>query len=237
MKKYLAVIPARGGSKRLPRKNVRLLGGKPLIAWSITAARNSGVFEEVLLSTDDDEVARIGEACGASVPWLRPSELATDTAGAADVLHHAATEFEKASKTRLDAIVLLQPTSPFRSAQTIKAALAVFEEAGGDVTVVGVSPANTHPYWTLKIDGEGNLTPFTAAGQNMRSQDLPDAYEYNGTIYIVPRDHLMQTCSIYTQPFKPYVITDPVECIDIDTPFDWAIAQCFALQQTGENNE
>src|SRR5438477_507317 len=115
----LAVIPARGGSKRLPRKNIRLLAGRPLVTWTIEAARRSGVFSEVLVSTDDVEIADISRRHGASVPWLRPESISGDAATPVDVLLHAVEWLEHLPGTRFDAVMWLQPTSPFRRSETI----------------------------------------------------------------------------------------------------------------------
>ena len=125
-KKVLAVIPARGGSKRLQRKNVLPLGGIPLVAWSIRAAKQSGVFCDILVSTDDQEIADIAILHGARVPWMRPAELANDTASVVDVLIHDLNRYEAMAKADIDAVMLLQPTSPYRRASTIREAVETF---------------------------------------------------------------------------------------------------------------
>lgn len=226
--RLLAVVPARGNSRRLPGKNIKPLAGKPLIAWTIEAALASGVFVDVLVTTDSREIADAAARHGASVPWLRPAELATDTATSLDVLVHAVRAYQAAGDCPLDGVMLLQPTSPFRRPETIRRAVDAFRAAGGQ-SVVGVSPAATHPYWCLVLDEQGGLRPYSSdRGLAMNSQSLPPVYAVNGVLYLVATDHLLTNRDLYTRPFWPEIIDDPVECLDIDTPFDWAIAETFS---------
>jgi CMP-N,N'-diacetyllegionaminic acid synthase len=225
--RILAVIPARAGSKRLPGKNLRVLAGKPLLAWTIEAAARSGVFSEVLVSTDDEQTAEVARRHGASAPWLRPAALSGDSAMPVEVLLHAVEAQERAG-TVPEAVMWLQPTSPFRSSATIREAARIFSGAGG-LSVIGVSPAATHPYWCMSLDAAGNLVPFGGRERlSLRSQDLPPAYEVNGTIYLLTVEHLRRQGSLYTDPFRPVVVTDEIERLDIDSPFDWEIAEHFA---------
>lgn len=235
--KTLAIIPARGGSKRLPRKNIKPLDGLPLIAWTIRAARASQVFVDVLVSTDDAEIAAVAQQHGGKAPWLRPPELATDTAGAVDVMLHAVSQWESAQNQTVDAVCLLQPTSPFRRPRSLQGAMETFAAASG-LSVIGVSPAATHPYWCMRLTDEGHLAPFSnAEGLSLRSQELPPVYEVNGALYLVRREHLFAAQSLYTKPYLPAIIADPVEALDIDTPFDWAVAERFAPDiNNGFNN-
>ena len=174
-KNLLAVIPARGGSKRLPRKNLLELGGKPLISWTIESALKSGCFSNVLVSTDDQQISDIARNCGAFVPWLRPQELATDDASSIDVVLHAADWYEREVQC-ITGIMLLQPTSPFRSVETIRQACEVFFNCNTMDPVVSVSPAINHPAWTFSMVN-GNLKPFCDwNGLHLRSQDLLPAY-------------------------------------------------------------
>lgn len=235
--RILAVIPARSSSKRLPGKNVRPLDGLPLIAWTLRAARLSGVFHDILVSTDAEEIAETARAHGGKVPWLRPAELAQDASTAVDVLLHAVQAWEAEAGVRADAVCLLQPTSPFRKPESMRRAVQQFVEAGGQ-SVIGVSPAATHPYWCMRLSADGHLEPFKAEdGLTRRSQELPPVYEVNGLLYLVNRDYLLAEHSLYTKPMLPAIITDPVESLDIDTPFDWAVAERFASQVNGEFNE
>lgn len=222
-KRFLAIVPARGGSKRLPRKNVLPLGGKPLIAWTIDSARESGSFVDVLVSTDDDEIASVSRAHGALVPWLRPAEFATDTARSIDVVLHALDWYEK-ELGRVDGVMLLQPTSPFRSVGTIREAVRRFCEHGADAPLVSVSPAETHPAWTFSLEGT-LMQPFCGWDQlKLRSQDLPPAYTLNGAIYLSSPARLRGSESFFAQDMHAIVMRDRAEILDIDTQEDWAQA-------------
>lgn len=236
--RILAIIPARGGSKRLPRKNVLPLGGKPLIAWTIEAALESGCFVDVLVSTDDEEIADVAQAAGAMVPWLRPAELATDTAGSADVIAHALAWYER-ENGRVDAVLLLQPTSPFRSAESIRGAVRTYGEQTGQVRypVVSVSPAITHPAWTFTWR-DGALQPSQGwEPLGLRSQDLPSAYALNGALYVIPAADVRGGLPIVRPGVLPYVMTDSRESLDIDTVDDWALASYWAKRANERADE
>jgi len=230
----LGLILARGGSKRLPGKNIRLLGGKPLLAWTILAARESGVLDDLLLSTDDATLAALGEEWGARAPWLRPEALATDTASSMDALFHA-IEMCTAEGRRPDAVLLLQPTSPFRSAATIRRAVAEFGEHLHPL--VAVSPAQSHPVWCYRLDAEEKMLPYCddppggkGAGEYTRSQDLPPAYQINGSLYLATTEDLLSYRSYFTQETRALIIDDPREALDIDDAWDWKIAELIASE-------
>jgi CMP-N-acetylneuraminic acid synthetase len=228
--RLLAVIPARGGSKRLPRKNVLPLAGRPLICWSIDAALASGVFDDVLVSTDDEEIATVARAAGALVPWLRPAELASDTATSAAVLQHALAWYEGA-RGPAEAVVLLQPTSPFRGAASIREAVAAFQaqdehEARG--AVVSVSPAAQHPAWCFQLEG-GLMEPFLGwEALQRRSQDLPPAYALNGSIYVIPAAMVRAGHAPLGPGTRAFVMPEPEAAVDIDTEADWQAAAVLA---------
>ena len=231
----LGVVPARGGSKRLPRKNVRPLAGRPLVAWTVDAARASGVLDDVLVSTDDAEIAEAARAAGASVPWLRPAELATDTAASVDVLRHALA-WHEAERGPVEAVVLLQPTSPFRSAASIRGAVAAFRaQAGGEPqAVASVSRALQHPAWCFRIDGEA-MQPFLGwEPLRQHSQDLPPAYALNGAVYVVPAAALRRGAPLLGPGLRAFVMDDPREALDIDDADDWRAAESLAPQLAGE---
>lgn len=222
--KLLALIPARGGSKRVPGKNIRAFGGKPLIAWSIEAARDSGVCVEVRVSTDDAAIADVAARHGAVVPGLRPAELATDTAASVDVALHALDHYE-AAHGAVDGLLLLQPTSPFRSAATIRRAAALFAEGGGRHPVVSLSPASCHPAWCFRPTA-GGLEPFLGwEALARRSQDLDAAYMLNGAVYLIAPRRLREARAFLTPDTRPLLMDDAREAIDIDTPEDWAQAE------------
>ena len=227
--RVLAVVPARGGSKRLPRKNVLPLAGRPLIEWSIRAALDSGVCEDVLVSTDDAEIADIALRSGALVPWLRPANLSNDTAPTAPVLAHALAWYEQ-EHGAVEAVLLLQPTSPFRTADSVKAACAEFTSQSGRPlnTVVGVSPVDHHPAWTFYLRN-GVAEPCLGWEPfSKRSQDLPPAYRLNGAIYVIPATDVRQGLPIVRPGVIAHPMPDPVEGLDIDTPDDWIEAERLA---------
>jgi CMP-N,N'-diacetyllegionaminic acid synthase len=227
--RLLAVVPARGGSKRLPRKNVLPLAGRPLIEWTIDAARASARCVDVLVSTDDEEIAAEARRAGALVPWLRPAELATDTAGSAGVVAHALAWYES-ERGAVDAVLLLQPTSPFRSPASIRGAVETYNAQPGSPRhpVISVSPASTPPAWTFALrDGELHPTLGWDLLQ-LRSQDLPPAYAINGALYVIPAEEVRACGPIVRPGVLPFVMTDPRECLDIDTPEDWALATHWA---------
>lgn len=221
--RILALVPARGGSKRLPNKNIRELGGKPLINWSIEAAQGIPEITDILVSTDSPAIAEVALAAGALVPWLRPDELATDTATSIAVCMHALDWYEK-EKGQVDGLLLLQPTSPFRTAHTIQTGINLFNKYG-DRPVVAFSPAESHPMWCYRVAGD-TLYPFLDAGeQPIRSQDLPPAYVINGEFYLASPAFLRTHSSFLGKDTVPLVIEDKREALDIDTEWDWLLAE------------
>ncbi len=224
--RILALITGRGGSKRLLGKNIRLLGAKPLIAWSIDVAKGIPDICDILVSTDDAAIAKICKAEGAYVPWLRPAELATDTANSVDVALHALNWYE-AKKGQVDGILLLQPTSPFRSQTTVKRGIALFSQHDY-LPVLGVSPTHAHPMWTLKMEGD-YLVPFMQNhGLKTRSQDLPPAYVVNGSFYLITPAELRACRDFVGSKTIPLLIESPQEALDIDSEFDFKMAEFFA---------
>lgn len=231
--KILGLIPARGGSKRIPQKNIKLLGDDPLIVWSIKAAQKSHICEDIMVSTDDPRIAEISRHYGAYVPSLRPIELASDWASSVDVAIHALDEYQS-TKGPVDGLLLLQPTSPFRTPETIRRATLLFEQNHGQYPVVGVSPASYHPAWCLRIDQRG-MEPFLGwENIGKRSQDLESAYIINGAIYIISPRQLKEQHAFIIAKSKAIVMKDPVESIDIDSPFDWVVANSV-LSQLGKS--
>lgn len=223
--KILALVTARGGSKRLPSKNVRPLGGKPLVVWSIEVCKGLSDVCDILVSTDDPAIADIARSAGALVPWLRPRELATDTVTATHVALHALDWYES-EKGAVDGVLLLQPTSPFRTRQTVERGIDIFRRYNHR-PVIGVSPAASHPMRCLKVEGE-TVRPFIdGGGLNLRSQQLPPAFVTNGAFYLVSAADLRRNQSFYRDDMVPLVMNSPQECIDIDTEFDWKVAEAF----------
>jgi len=221
--KVLALIPARGGSKRLPGKNIRDFGGRPLIAWSVEVVHGIPDICEVLVSTDDAAIAEVAVAAGAWVPWFRPSELATDSASSVDVALHALDWYETL-RGPVDALLLLQPTSPLRTRSTVQRGLELFNTSARSA-VVAVSPVQSHPYWCFRIE-DGQLQPFVAGVEVLRrSQDLPPAFALNGALYIIAPSTLRTMRSFVPDGTRALLIDNPYEAIDIDTELDWRLAE------------
>ncbi|MCZ8227581.1 MAG: acylneuraminate cytidylyltransferase family protein [Burkholderiaceae bacterium] len=221
--KILALIPARGGSKRLPGKNTRVLRGKPLIEWSIQAAQGIPEIVDIVVSTDDDGIGDIARKAGASVPWLRPAALATDEASSVDVALHALDYYEGLHGP-VDGLLLLQPTSPFRSRETVLRGLETFRSHAFR-SVVGVSQASTHPLWCFRIDG-GSMRRFVERTQaDLRAQALPPAYALNGAFYLISPAELRAARSFCNEDTVPLIMDAPIEGVDIDTETDWQWAE------------
>jgi CMP-N-acetylneuraminic acid synthetase len=230
--KNLAYKPAPSGSKRVPRKNVRPLAGKPLVTWTIDAVRGLPELCDILVSTDDAGLAAIALDSGAVVPWLRPAELATDTASVIDVAIHALDWYE-AAHGEVDGLLLLQATTPFRSRASVVRGLSLYVEHHRR-PVLGVSAAASHPWHCFQIDGD-RLQPFVPSASDSdgaryatRTQDLPPAFCVNGGFYLVSPSDLRARHSFYGADMVPLVMSGAGEGIDIDTEFDWAMAEAVA---------
>ena len=225
MKRSLFLIPARGGSKGVPGKNIRPLGGIPLIEYSIRdALAVAAASEDVVVSTDSQEIADIARQAGATVPFLRPAELATDTASSRDVMLHAVDTLNGAG-ARYDRLVLLQPTSPFRNTDDIRKALELFEREHPDM-VVSVRPAATNPYYNAyECDADGLLRISKGDGMITRRQDAPPVWEFDGSIYVIDIDALRRYPSLgRMQKILPLPNT-VAHNIDIDTELDFLLAE------------
>ncbi len=219
------MIAARGGSKRLPGKNLRELAGKPLIAWSIELARSIPLICDTLVSTDATDIAAAARAAGAMVPWLRPEALATDDATSIDVCLHALDWYERETGP-VDGLLLLQPTSPLRRRASVERGIELFR-SNGCVPVIGVSAARSHPLWCLRLEGE-RLRPYIeGGGLQLRSQDLPSAYAVNGAFYLAAPAHLRSERSFYAADMVALVMDSSGESIDIDDESDWQSAEIF----------
>jgi CMP-N-acetylneuraminic acid synthetase len=229
--RILGLIPARGGSKRLPRKNILPLAGKPLIAWTIEAALGSDSLDKVIVSTDDEEIASISRKYGAEVPFLRPQALASDTATGLDVMLHVLQSLAESGE-HYDYLVNLQPTSPLRSPQDIRHALQLQREREADA-VISVCQTDHPPEWSNTLPPDGSLQSFFHPGiRNTRSQDLPRSYRLNGAIYIFDCRRLLAQRSLDMDD-KAYAYIMPRErSIDIDTDLDLRIAQAILEQAT-----
>ena len=225
MKKLLVVIPARGGSKGVKGKNIKLLNGKPLIQYTIDAARE--VFDDNLIyvSTDSEEIKDIAEKTGLKVPFIRPSKLATDKANSRDVLLHAIEYYKQVNHEIPEIIILLQPTSPFRKSKHIKEALKLYNK---DIDmVVSVKETEANPYFVLFEENEKGFLRKSKEGNYTRRQDCPKVWEYNGAIYIINTKSLKEKSINEFEKISKYEM-DTLSSIDIDTKFDFLMAKmCF----------
>ncbi|MBA6153401.1 acylneuraminate cytidylyltransferase family protein [Gelidibacter maritimus] len=219
--KPLIIIPARGGSKGVPGKNIKLLNGKPLIQYTIEAALEITTKENIIVSTDSPEIKSVVEEIGIRVPSLRPKELATDRVGTYEVLLHEINQLEKKGKF-YDYLIFLQATSPFRTGKQIKEALKLYND-NMDM-LVSVKETKANPYFVLREEDEkGYLVPsksFTAD----RRQDVPKVWELNGAIYIINTNTLKKKPINQFTKVKKYVM-DEFSSIDIDTMMDWQLAE------------
>ena len=222
--KILSLITARGGSKRLPGKNTRPLDGKPLVLWSIDVVKNIPQICNILVSTDDTKTAEICRGAGASVPWLRPAELASDEASSVDVAIHALDWYED-NREKVDGLLLMQPTSPFRTEASVREGIRIFTENAGKYPVLGVSRTSSHPMWMLKIENDFMKPLMAESGFGLRSQDLPPVYSVNGSFYLISPAQLRENKSFISELTLPLLINSDFEAIDIDTEHDWAIAE------------
>lgn len=231
--KYLYLIPARGGSKGIPGKNIKLLGGVPLIARSIRHALEAGAPEEdVVVTTDSEEIAQVAREWGANVPFMRPAELATDSATSRDAILHALDTL-KSSGRNYDAVILLQPTSPFRRPEDIKNAVKAYEDAmerakspeDAPGMAVSVTEARTNPYYSaFEADEKGFLHISKGDGRYTRRQDAPKVWEFNGAVYVINPSMLRQF-EISRLP-NIVAVEMPAEIsIDLDTHADWERAE------------
>lgn len=221
----LGLIPARGGSKGVPRKNIRMLSGRPLLAYAIECASQVGELDEWFVSTDDSEIAEIAKKWGAPVPFLRDSSLAGDTTPMMDVVLDALHFAEKRSGKSVEAVVLLDPTAPFRLPEDVSKALALFREKKGDAVISG-NRAHRNPYFNMVKKSASGEVELVCAGTNAgiaRRQDAPEVFDLNTVVWIWSRSAVMSKTRI---PPKTFLLEIPSErTIDIDTPLDFEIAE------------
>ena len=229
----LALVTARGGSKGIPGKNIKPLAGKPLIAWTIEAALASRSLARVIVSTDDASIAEVSRDWGAETPFLRPAELAQDASSHISVVEHALHWVETNDHWLPDYVLLLQPTSPFRTVEDIDGAVEAARQKNAQA-VVGVCPAHNHPYLTKRILEDGKLADFISVDMAyMRRQDLPPAYVINGAIYLNKCDVLLKQRTFLPPGTLPYVM--PLErSMDIDTPWDFYLAELILRERSND---
>lgn len=223
----LGLIPARAGSQGVPGKNIKLLEGIPLLGRTIQVAKQAGCLERLWVSTDDEKIAAVAQNFGVPVPWLRPKELATSEASMADVLLHLLQRLQKDDGYQPEAVLILQPTSPFRKPATILKAVELFRKYQG-ATIISVTPTRHHPAWMYHIDPiDGHMGRFMPqVGAPLPRQKLSDLYILDGSIHLISVATFLRTKSFYGEKSYPIVIPEK-EAIDIDTPFDWKIAEAL----------
>ena len=231
-KTILAVIPARGGSKRLPRKNIMLLNNKPLLAYSIEAGVGSKYVDEVMVSTDDEEIAIIAQKFGASVPFLRPPGLASDEASSEIVACHALEYYQGEKGRNFDYLVLLQPTSPLRTAKHVDEAFEMLIKKKAD-GVISVCKSEHSPLWANVLPEDFSMDGFISSSSlQLRSQDLPQYYRLNGAIYICDVNRFLKERDFFLSS-KVFAYQMEQSCsVDIDTQIDFHL--CRVLMKTTE---
>ena len=224
--KPLIIIPARGGSKGIPKKNIKPLNGKPLIYYSIDIARELADEKDICVSTDDDEIIKVVEDYKLHVPFKRPMEFATDNAGTSEVLLHALEHYEALGR-KYDAIVLLQPTSPLRKAYQVTEALRLFTLA---IDMV-VSFKKSHAASVICSENAQGFIALSLSKNGVSRQALSDYYEYNGAIYVINVASLKKFKLAGLTKIIKYVMPN-IDSVDIDTPLDWEIAETLANKLT-----
>lgn len=222
--KILAVIPARGGSKGIPKKNIKLLGNKPLLQFTAEKALASKLLTQVILSTDSEEIAQVGKAIGLDVPFIRPQNLALDTTPTIEVLQHALVFYEDQG-VFFDAICILQPTTPFREEGVIDKAIEKFKATNVEtlISVLEV-PHQFNPHWTFEVDNQENLKIATGETQIIsRRQELPKSYYRDGSIYLI-KTNLIKEGVLFKNAIG-YLESNAKNNVNLDTMEDWLLAE------------
>ena len=234
-KTILAIIPARGGSKGLPGKNILSFCGKPLISWTIAQAQESRYLNKVVVSTDDEAIATIALKVGASVPFLRPKKLATSTSNMIDVVMHSLDFFSKKNE-KYDIIVLLQPTSPLRTSEDIDKAIELFFKKKAS-SVISVCRSEHHPWWSVSLTNDLKIEKFLGIGPPHKNrQALPVYYRINGAVYVETVESFRKKRSFVSR--NTYVYIMPVEkSIDIDNRVDFEVAKVFMKRKMSLANK
>jgi len=231
----LGIITARGGSKGIPGKNTREFAGKPLIAWTIEASLASEELTDVIVSTDDEEIARVSREWGAEVPFLRPSPLAKDDTPHIPVVLHAVKWLQENQDRRPEYVLLLQPTSPLRTCEDIDNAIRLAYERDAD-GVVAVCEVDHHPYVLKRLSPDGHLLEYCRKPEGyLRRQDFPPVYAVNGAVYLVRRSVLMARRTWYTSRTYPYIMP-PKRSMDIDTPWQFRLAEFTLKHRLADEN-
>jgi CMP-N-acetylneuraminic acid synthetase len=230
--RVLGIVTARGGSKGIPRKNITLLLGKPLLAYTAEAALLAQRLTHVVLSTEDEEIARVGRQCGLDVPFMRPPELARDETPTIPVLQYTLRKLEAAGES-YDGVLVLQPTNPLRRPEDIDGAIALIEGTGADSVISFVDIGEKHPARMKFITPDGRVVdpPFAEQFEGQRRQDLPKLYLREGSIYLTRRSVLMEQNSLQGRDCRAWIIPQEGAC-NIDTPFDLFLAEQMLRYRT-----
>lgn len=233
--RVLAIIPARGGSKGLPNKNILPFAGKPLLAHTIEAARECSLIDRIVVSTDSQKITTIAKQHGAETPFVRPPELSNDNASGTEVCLHCLDFYQKELFYKPDLVIFLQPTSPLRTSSHIASAIHLLKEKKTE-TVISVQQAIEHPLWMKKLDNQGCIRPFfdDIAIPNTR-QELEPAYLLNGAIYLSQANHLLQNKSFYSASTLAYVMSAN-DSVDIDTQEDFQKAENIFLERNASKD-
>lgn len=227
---FLAIIPARGGSKRLPKKNILELAGKPMIAWTIEAALQSKYIDDVVVTSDDLDIINVAEHYGASVPFIRPENLSDDKASSIDVVVHTVEYLLKHHNKVHDFIVLMQPTSPLRTAKHVDdAVLSMFKKEAD--AIISVTKMDHSPLWSNTLPEDKNMTGFiTDEVKGERSQDLPAYFRLNGAIYICNTKKLLEERAFFLKENVYAFEMDRASSVDVDEALDFQVANYLAQQ-------
>jgi len=236
-KKIIALIPARGGSKSVPKKNIRILAGKPLITYSIKEALKSQYIDRVIVSTDDSQIAKIANEYNAEVPFIRPPELAGDEVTTLPVLQHAVRWLEKEEGYCPEIVILLQPTSPLRKAEHINQALTLFFDTNAD-SVISVCESSHSPYWMRVVDSQGRINPFIEKGLfaaqepgHASRHNLPKTFLINGAIYITTPEVLSK--DKFLGDDTRALIMNEKDSMDVDSEWDFDLAEFIFGKERG----
>ncbi len=218
-KKIIAIILARGGSKRLPGKNIKMLNKKPLITWSIEAAQKSKYIDKLIVSTDSQEISNISKNFGADVPFLRPKNISQDITTSEDTLLHVLKWIKDNEEKKYDYFILLQPTSPLRTAKHIDEAITLFDANKDADTLVSITKNSKNPYWLQKINKKGYIQQYFKPANNLSELYIP-----NGAIFIGKAQEFIKTKKLYTSKTIGYTM-DKMVSIDIDNELDFKLAE------------
>jgi CMP-N,N'-diacetyllegionaminic acid synthase len=231
----LALIPARGGSKGVPRKNLRMLNGRPLIAHSIATGLACPSISAVVVTTEDEQIAEVARACGAKVPFVRPEALASDETPMEPVIQHAVLQIEDLYKAKVDYVVLLVPTNPFRTAEQVESGLRILLESGADSVVSLVE--EDYPLAWLQTVVDGKVVPkFPSSEVIHRRQDAPRVFKRNDGFFMFTRETIMERGVVQGPDTRPFMMS-PLFSVDIDNEWDFQLAELLIQQANNRSSE